>query len=271
MNSLILIEGVPGSGKSTLLNALSAQFPSVPVYREGDLSPIELAWCAEMSQEAYQDTVLRYPDLAAEIEAGSCAEGSRQIVAYTHILTEDRSFYQDMERFEIYGGRRPIEEFRQIVLRRFANYAALQRQNPHGAIFECSLFQNIIEELMLFACYQDEDILAFYREVFAILQDLPMTLIRLIPQDLSASIQQIRKERVDDEGNEVWYQLMLGYLAKSPYGEMHHFSGFDDLLAHFRRRMRLEELVITDSFPGRYLELTSRVYDLPSICSNLTE
>lgn len=50
----IFIEGIPGSGKSTLLDTLSRHFTDYRVYREGDISPVELAWCAYMSEDAYR-------------------------------------------------------------------------------------------------------------------------------------------------------------------------------------------------------------------------
>ena len=39
------IEGLQGAGKSTLVQKLSAHLPEHTVFREGDYSPVELAWC----------------------------------------------------------------------------------------------------------------------------------------------------------------------------------------------------------------------------------
>ena len=47
-------EGLQGSGKSTLVQRLSEQRPDYPVYREGDYSPVELAWCAWMTGAQYR-------------------------------------------------------------------------------------------------------------------------------------------------------------------------------------------------------------------------
>ncbi len=47
---LILIEGIPGSGKSTIAQKtgeyLSARGLKTKVYAEGQLHPVDLAWCA---------------------------------------------------------------------------------------------------------------------------------------------------------------------------------------------------------------------------------
>ena len=50
----IFIEGIQGMGKSTLLNAISNAIPELHVCREGDYSPIDLAWCAWMTKAEYE-------------------------------------------------------------------------------------------------------------------------------------------------------------------------------------------------------------------------
>ena len=62
MGKNIFIEGVPGTGKSTLLNRLAQERPEYRAYREGDLSPVELAWCSYMTKDAYEAVLRRYPD-----------------------------------------------------------------------------------------------------------------------------------------------------------------------------------------------------------------
>ena len=269
MHSILFLEGIPGSGKSTLLNRLSAEYPSVPAYREGDLSPIELAWCSELSIPDYEALLARYPQLDAEIRAHSRREGRRLHVAYTQIRTDDPTFYADWERHEIYSGRRSPEEFREILLRRYEAYADALRDGFEPAIFECSLFQNSIEEWMLHICPPEEEIFQFYREIFALFEGIPLTLIRLIPQDMAGSIDAICRERVDEQGEEIWYQMMMAYLNGSAYGAQHPFRTREDLLAHFRRRTELERRIIADSFPGKYLEPESRAYDFDAILAEI--
>ena len=57
------IEGIPGSGKTTLLNTMADNKTDYTVYREGDISPVELAWCAYMTKEQYEE----YEKLGTEI------------------------------------------------------------------------------------------------------------------------------------------------------------------------------------------------------------
>ena len=59
----IFIEGIPGSGKSTLLDALARHFTDYRVFREGDISPVELAWCAYMTETEYRQALSDLADL----------------------------------------------------------------------------------------------------------------------------------------------------------------------------------------------------------------
>ena len=57
----IYVEGIPGSGKTTLLRLLSERLSGYRAYYEGDLSPVELAWCSYMTSEQYAEVLARWP------------------------------------------------------------------------------------------------------------------------------------------------------------------------------------------------------------------
>ena len=101
-----LVEGLQGSGKSTLVGKLREKYPGYTVYREGDYSPIELAWCALVSKEKYEEILDKYSDLKPRIEEKSHEENGNVIVCYTKVVTDRREFYQELEEYEIYNGRK---------------------------------------------------------------------------------------------------------------------------------------------------------------------
>lgn len=68
------IEGLQGAGKSIFVQKLSEVLDDYKVFREGDYSPIELAWCAYVTEEQY-----------------------------TQILTDRPGFHRELERYEIYN------------------------------------------------------------------------------------------------------------------------------------------------------------------------
>ena len=273
----LFIEGIPGMGKSTLLNKMAMEHPEYQVYREGDYCPVELAWCACMTEEEYIAVCQKYSGIREEIEKwtvrehydSGCGVAEKNIVPYTRIITDEPGFHKYMEQFEIYQGRKSAEEFRQIILMRYKAFAKSQsisapeacemqtKDNHPGkngqqvTIMECSFFQNILEELMLFCECTDQEIFAFYQKLFEILRTTDFKLYYLYDEDVDKVLGHIARERSDARGNMLWYPMMLAYLQESPYGKKHAFKGMQDVVAHFKRRQKLELWIIREILGDR--------------------
>lgn len=251
----IFIEGLQGTGKTTLLNNLSKKYPDYHAFREGDLSPVELAWCSYMKEEDYQRILEKYNYCRKEIEAKTMREGEYYITAYTQVLAENRSFYEEMEAFEIYNARVDFKTFHDVIMGRYRVFEA------YNNIFECSFFQNSIESMMLFYEMEDEEIVEFYREAYEILKHKNFRMYYLDSERIRENILQIRKERSDEQGNEMWYPLMLGYLKESPYGQSHGYQDMEDMIAHFERRRALELRIIREVLGTSCVVLKAKEYD----------
>lgn len=252
----IFIEGLQGMGKTTLLQKLSQKYPEYQVYREGDYCPIELAWCSYMTGEEYTDTIKRYPTLTEEIKQWTRKEEDRYIVAYTRIITDEPQFHKYMEQFEIYNGRKTLEEFEHIILKRYEKLSTEDR----GNIFECAFLQNIIEELILFHQMSDDQIYSFYSKLSAVASKKKFLLYYLYSENIEEYIIQIKNERCDTNGNQLWYSVMLEYLQDSPYGKAHNFQEFSDMLNHFKHRQKLEMRIIKELFADKTVILPAKKY-----------
>ena len=250
------VEGLQGSGKSTLVRKLSEKYPDYKAICEGDYSPVELAWCAYVDLDTYGAILAKYDSIKAEIEAKSFEEDGRRIICYTKILTDIPGFHKDLEQYEIYNGRLDPKSFKEIILRRFGNWTG------DGCIFECSVFQNIVEDMLLFQVCEDRQIVEFYREVKDALAGKDYRILYLASDDIAANIEVIRKERSDEQGNEMWFPLMLRYFDESPYAKKYRLSGPDDLLAHFKHRQELELEICRDVFVDHYTLLKSKDYSI---------
>lgn len=250
----IFIEGIQGTGKSTLVTKIVTHVPEYRAFREGDISPVELAWCSYMTGEEYEKTLENFPGLRKEIEAKTKQEGDFYITAYTLILAENREFYKYMEGHEIYNGRVPFERFHDIIMQRYASFSG------EGNVFECSFFQNSIESMMLFYEMQDEEIIKFYREAFEVLKDKSFKLIYLDSGNIRENLMQARRERCDEQGNEMWFPLMMSYLKESPYGKNNNCQDMEDLVAHFHRRRALELRIIKEVLGDSAIVLQARTY-----------
>lgn len=236
----IFVEGIQGMGKSTLVNKLAGAFPELRVCREGDYSPVDLAWCTWMTKEDYEAVLNRYAPIRDEIINNTVKEDGQYIITYTKIITDIPNFHKDLEEYEVYNGRKSFQEFKEIVFSRYRNFKEM------GCLFECVFFQNIMEDLILFHLLDDEEIVAFYRELYNYVNREQFLLLYLYSDKLAENIKIIQRERCDNEGNDMWYQMMLRYLVSSPYGVRHGYSTFEDMISHFEHRQGLELRIIRE-------------------------
>ena len=246
------IEGLQGSGKSTLLNRLSEKHPDCRTIREGDYSPVELAWCACLRAEQYAGMLQKYSDIRPLIEAKSFAEGDRIIVCYTKVKTDHRAFYHDLEQYEIYNGRRSFEDFRSIILERYRLWQDDRR------IYECSLMQNIVEDLILFRQKSDAEILRFYEEIRKALEGKAYRIYYLESKEIRANIEAVKRERIDSQGHERWFEMVCLFFNSSPYAVAHGLKDLDGFVTHLTHRQELELKICREIFPERTTFLTSK-------------
>ena len=241
----IFIEGIQGAGKSTLMEKVHEMYPQLKVCREGDYSPIELAWCTWMTENEYERILNMFPTLQDEIRKNTTKEDNHYIVTYTRILTDVLGFHKELEKYEIYQGRKSLEEFEEIIISRF------RRFKETGYLFECSFFQNIVEDMILYYQLEDEEIVEFYRRLWKEVDMENFKMFYLFSENVEENIRVIKKERSDQQGNEMWYPLMMEYLVCSPYGKTHGYTGFDDMISHFRHRQELELRIIKEVLQER--------------------
>ena len=248
------VEGLQGSGKSTLVKKLSEKYPDFRPIREGDYSPVELAWCAYVDKKTYSAILEKYSDIRSEIEEKSFAEDDHRIICYTRIITDIPGFHKDLEKYEIYNGNLEQEQFKKTILSRFKNW------HSDNNIFECSLFQNIVEDMILFQKKTDQQILDFYKDMGKVLEDKDYKILYLQSDDIASNIDAIRKERSDDNGNELWFPLMMDYFDNSPYAIENGVSGTEALLSHFAHRQQLELKICREVFNENFEILKSKNY-----------
>ena len=248
------VEGLQGSGKSTLVDRLEKKYPGITVFREGDYCPIELAWCAWVTKEKYAEILVKYNDIRAMIKEKSFTEKDHVIICYTQILTDVPGFHKDLEQYEIYNGRCLPDEFKKTVLGRYENW------NGDGMVFECALFQNIIEDMILYRNASDREIFDLYKEIAKIISKKNIHIFYLRTEDIAENIGVIRKDRSDENGNEMWFPLMLRFFDESPYAKSRGVSGEEELYKHFSHRQELELHICRELFPDKVTVLASKAY-----------
>lgn len=250
------VEGLQGSGKSTLVQTMLEKNADYTVFHEGDYSPVELAWCTYMDGKQYEGVLNRYLEIKAEIEAKTVIEGDKYVVCYTQIITDIEGFHKDLEQYEIYNARKSFHEFESIILERLGKW------NGKNQIFECSIFQNIVEDLILFTMASDEEIIEFYKKIKKALVGKEYKIIYLKTENVRESIEVIKKERSDEYGVELWFPMMCEYFNTSPYAKAKGLSGMDGLIAHLEHRQEIELRLCKEIFPDNSQIWISKKYDI---------
>lgn len=257
----VFIEGIQGMGKSTLVTSLSNAIPEFHVCREGDYSPIDLAWCTWMSSDDYNTVLNRYAPIRDEIIKNTVQENEHFIVSYTKIITDIPNFHRELEKYEVYNGRKTLQELKELIFSRYRKFSKT------GYLFECSFFQNIMEDFILFHLLDDAEIVEFYRELYRNVNKEQFLLLYLYSDNLEETIKTIRKERCDDSGNELWYQLMFQYLIHSPYGVKHGYRTFEDMITHFKHRQGLEMHIIKEIVGDNAVILPAKEWKIDELIS----
>ena len=56
------------------MGRLAEMLPGHRVFHEGDYSPVELAWCAYLTEEQYRSILEKYTDIAEELKKNTTIE-----------------------------------------------------------------------------------------------------------------------------------------------------------------------------------------------------
>ena len=208
-----------------------------------------------MPLEDYEKLLQKYDAIKDQIIEKSHREDDRMIVCYTKIRTDIHGFYQDFEKYEIYNNRVSLEDFENIVLSRY------EKWNEDDLIVECSLFQNIVEDMILFRDLSDDEIIGFYRKIKEKIKDKKIHIYYLNTAAIKDNLDIARKERVDDKGNEVWFGMLRNFFDNCPHALRTGLKGEEGLIKHWTHRQELELRICREVFDGNYTVLASKAYD----------
>jgi hypothetical protein len=114
--------------------------------------------------------------------------------------------------------------------------------------------------MILFTEASDDEIVEFYKEVRKALEGKDYHIVYLKAEDVRGNLAVIRKERSDDDGNELWFPLMMGFFNECPYSKTKGLSGEEDLIRHFEHRQRLELRICEEIFADKVTVVTSKKY-----------
>jgi hypothetical protein len=241
ISKIIFIEGLPGSGKTIYTKRLSEYLLSlgeeVESYNEGDLHPIDLAWCAILTETEYNELLNKHRKYKEQIIKHSAKRDIGYIVAYTLIRVEDDdvSFYSDYEPYEIYKSN-DFEHFKNTHLTLWNTFIPQDKYY----IFECIFLQNHINELILKFNLTIEEMIEYFKELYNQVQG-EKTVYYIKQKKIDTTLKRIIEERRSNNPNySDWIDLLAKYFEQTTYGKALGYIGAQGAYQYFVDRQNKE-------------------------------
>ncbi len=276
-NKLILVEGIPGSGKSTVALKIQSHLEStgkkVIMFQEGDLHPIDIAWCSVLTIEEYLKLQDDYPELKDLLKKWTRIEEDRVIVAYTKL-----GFYPDQNPLmtylaskEVYQNKVSFESFKDLHIERWGKLSD-QADEDVTYVFECVFFQNHIVELLGAHDMNAKDIKDYLLELITKVKDLNPKIIYLSQADVGTTINHVAKERLSEDKSKWkdWIDLVIEYVDEMLYSKNRNQSGYEAAIDFFETR-KVIELSVLESMQVDKQIIDNSDFDLNRVMEEIIE
>lgn len=259
---VIWIEGLPGSGKTTFAKRLGAYYETrgidVVQYNEGDLNPIDLAWCSYLDQNGFDQILKQYPDFYDEIMKHTIKEDGHYITAYTKIKKDqvNQAFFDEMSKHEVYRWE-SRKAFLEVHQKRWHHFN--QNFDPNKLyIFECSFLQNHITELILNDDATKDEIIAYFKALSSKIENTDPMVFYIKQNDIDSILNRLIEERRTNDKTRYrdWIDNVVLYLESTMYGQTQGFTEIDGMRRYENHRQKMELEVL------KSLDVTSFVFEL---------
>ena len=264
MNSrLILVEGIPGAGKTTTARKekLIDEGKEAIFYEEGMSHPADMAWNACLKEDEYNDFIkkcsemwegskksISKEELISRIQRQTRIEDNNVILAYTKIDFPEDCYWSligDVASKEICDGRKSLDEFRDIHLRRWSKFAEQALLNDNIYIFECAFLQNHIFELLGVYEKSDEEIYLYLKSLLETVKSLSPSIVYIEPSSVEDIIIQAANESKSPEGSRPdWIDEVANWVSNMNFGKSHNLKGIEGVFYFCKERLRIDKLMI---------------------------
>jgi len=210
------------------------------VYTEGQLHPVDLAWCAYIPFEHFESIMSLYPQYRDALRGKMRIENKHVIIAYTQLAIKEPDFRKLLESYEVFNGRAGFDVFSELFLKRWDNFTKRAEKSEEVTIFECAYLQNQLCELIYFFQMSRSRIETYMLNLIDKAKNLQPVMFYLNQTDIAGHLRRLADERVNPKGEKDWLGQVILYTENSPYGRQHHLKGFDGVVNGFEKRKQTE-------------------------------
>jgi hypothetical protein len=223
--------------------------------------PADMAWNAYLTKGEYEHFLdschnfldkrssdMSWEELQKKIDSQARFEEEHVILAYTRIPFPEPEYWTligEVADKELCEGRRSLEEFKAIHLRRWAAYGKEMENKEEITIFECAFLQNHIFELIGTYEKTDEEITNYLLELLDTVRPLNPAMVYIKPTDVKSIIENAAAERkAQNPSQKDWIDEMANWVKNTKYGINHKLSGREGVVSFCKERLRIDELVL---------------------------
>ena len=262
MSNIYVIEGLPGSGKTTFSKKLEEHLLSIGIkvkrFSEGDLHPIDLAWCSIMDKDTFDYYCNHYCEIKDDIIKHTKIVKDDYITAYTQIELKEsyKDFYDVFGEYEIFKTN-SLDTFLNKHLEIYSQFI-IDLDQDMTYIFECVFLQNHINELILKYNASLEQILDYYNKLIEALYPQRIKIIYINQVNVKSTLDHIINERKTNNPllYKDWIDNVLEYVQEQPFSEELNYLGYDGFLRFLKDRKQLELKLLNE------LNIKSIIIDL---------
>lgn len=264
-SKLILVEGIPGAGKTTTARKIKEELieegKKAVLYEEGMSHPADMSWNSYLSEEEYNnflskclerwetsERTVSKDELKHIIERQVRREDNHVILAYTKLEFPEDIYWSlvgEVAAKEIFDGRRSLEEFTEIHLKRWKRFGEEALLGDSVYIFECAFLQNHIFELLGVYEKSDEEILIHLTNLLNTVKCLNPRIVYIEPTDVEKVIMKAADERkAPNESRKDWIDEIADWVSNNNYGRTHGLKGKEGVFAFCKERLRIDKVMI---------------------------